>query len=81
MNLFKIMTSMGKRKLILVLFVHVCLFDLRFFDLLCFLFLLVHCIWKVLWLVVLALPGLFSYLFFFFFSYGNELGCQNTRDT
>ena len=46
---------LGKRELILVLFV--CLFDLRLFGFVWFLFLLVS--------VTLALPGLFSYLFLY----------------
>ena len=45
---------LGKRELILVLFVH--LFDLRLFGFVGFLFLLRF--------VIVALPGLFSYLFF-----------------
>ena len=51
---------LGKRELILVLFVR--LFNLRLFGFVCFLFLLVS--WKGLRLVIVALPGLFSYLFY-----------------
>ena len=51
---------LGKRELILVLFV--CLFDLRLFGFVCFLFLLVS--GKGYGFV--ALPGLFSYLFCYF---------------
>ena len=53
---------MGKRELVLVLFVR--LFDLRLFGFVCFLFLLVP--GKVgMRFVIVALPGLFSYLFLF----------------
>ena len=48
---------LGKRELILVLFVR--LFDLRLFVFVCFFFLLV----SELRLVIVALPGLFSYPF------------------
>ena len=41
-------------------FFHWCLFDLRLFGFVCFLFLLV----SGMRFVVVALPGLFSYLFF-----------------
>ena len=62
---------LGKRELILVLFVR--LFDLRLF----FLFLFFFCffvlffsvsslgVWKGLWFVIVAFPGLFSYIFCF----------------
>ena len=50
---------LGKRELILVLFVR--LFDLRLFGL----FPLPLGVWEGLWFVIVALPGLFSYLFFF----------------
>ena len=51
---------LGKRELILVLFVR--LFSLRLFGFVCFLFLL--CVWDGLRLVFVALPGLFSYFVF-----------------
>ena len=51
---------LGKRELILVLFVS--LFDLRLFGFVCFLFLLV----SGLRFVIVSLPGLFSYFFFFY---------------
>ena len=50
--------SLEKKEQILVLFV--CLFDLRLFGFVCFLFLGV---WEGLRFVIVALPGLFSYLF------------------
>ena len=56
-------TSLGKKELILVLFVF--LFDLRLFSIICFLFLLVS--GKGCGFVIVALPGLFSYLFLTFF--------------
>ena len=52
---------LGKREIILVLFV--CLFDLCLFGFVGFLFLLVS--WKGCFFVIVALPELFSYLFFF----------------
>ena len=52
---------LGKRELVLVLFV--CLFDLLLFGFVCFLFLLG--VWEGLSFVIVALPGLFSYPFFF----------------
>ena len=54
---------LGKRELILVFFVR--LFDLRLCDFVCFLFLfpLPLRVWDWLRLVIVALPGLFSYLF------------------
>ena len=60
------MTALGEGDgwgLVLVLFV--CLFDLRLFGFVCFLFLLVSGVTGVggrLRLVIVALPGLFSYL-------------------
>ena len=54
---------LGKRELILVLFVR--LFDFRWFGF-C-LFPLPLDVWEGLQFVIVALPGLFSYLFFFFF--------------
>ena len=53
---------LGKRELVLVLFA--CLFDLHLFGF--FLFPLPLGVWDGLWFVIVALPGLFSYLFFFF---------------
>ena len=52
---------LGKRELTLVLLVR--LFDLRLFGFVCFLFLLVS--EKGLRFVIVALPGLFSYLLFY----------------
>ena len=52
--------SLGKRELIFVLFV--CLLDLRLFGFVCFIFLGV---WEGLRFVIVALPGLFSYLCFY----------------
>ena len=54
--------SIAKRELILVLFVH--LFDLCLFGFVGFLFLGV---WEGLRFVIVAIPGLFSYLFFYIF--------------
>ena len=56
---------LGKRELILMLFVRLFELPLFGFGFICLLFLLV--LWEGLWLVIVALPGLFSYLFFFFF--------------
>ena len=53
------LSGLGKREIILVLFVR--LFDLRLFSVVCFLFFLVSGKGCGLWTV--ALPGLFSYLF------------------
>ena len=54
---------LGKRELILMLFVR--LFDLRLFGFVCFLFLFFPLsVWEGQRFVIVALPGLFSYLFF-----------------
>ena len=53
-------TSFGKRELILLFFVR--LFDLRLIGLVCFLFLLSSWCLEGLRFVIVALPGLFSYL-------------------
>ena len=53
-----LLPRLGKRKLILMRFVR--LFDLRLFGFVCFLFLLVK--GEGLRFVIVALPGLFSYL-------------------
>ena len=58
-----------KRKLILVLFVH--LFDVCLFGSVGFLFL---CVWEGLRFVTVALPGLFSYFFWYF-----PLNAENSR--
>ena len=65
LNFFQIKISdifqLGEERAILVLFVRV--FDLCLFGFIGFLF----PVWKGLRFVIVALPGLFSYLFFFIF--------------
>ena len=66
------LSRFGKRKLILVFFVR--LFDLCLF---CFIGFLSLCVWKGLRFVIVALPGLFSYLFFKW-SNSSKSGQSNT---
>ena len=75
---------LGKRELILVLFV--CLIDLCLFGFVGFLFLLISgngcglCSFLLPFFVIVALPGLFSYLFFYFKNQKvNTFKCQTLR--